>query len=812
MTNTYGPEITKLKMVDSIFYYTPNGVWAPGIAFPSGSANPTETSTDHDKDFYYGTSSGHLWQYQGGDYPTGNWVDLGTAANAITWCGTTVPDSGSGNELDLFTRYDSGNPKVGEIYQKIDGTWRNIGSNQTGLPLSTAAINFTDSSKTWRQANLGLLLVSDDGSSPLLATDVGFVVKKDITAGGYVGANQGELWLGHGRNDATDNPKIVLMHSTGSYFAQQHPGEAYDTLYLTMANCSTPAHLDLGNLTAHGDLTLAGSAGSIYLQIDGRLQWGAVSSARLAMVNATRGFQGYMGLATQDGQSNLGIHLMSGLQVDHVDSATGGGIYLFDDLRLWGATAGHKLYDATNDSGSSGEVLTVNASGLPVWSTNTWNGGTVTNNIDIANSKYLRFNSPTDPFCAIDFWNYRSIWGKNTYDIEIDTQSGTGFTPRMLIRGNASQGSAGIHIYEPLSSGQYGVPLVLANGGVGGQLVLKNTNSSYSWNITVGDAGMWSDSVNFVNGGNLILHVNPNEIMFAGTHFSTLHGNALTLSQDTKIEHANIVYFNVNSSNSGTVQVTLQQAGADKLILRHYSGNSYISSAAGALYLAGSTVRSQNDFVAEAGCYINKTNPFLILQHEGSNRIQLGYDGSNCYLTANNGGDFSFVNNNGSITLAASSGKIYTVGGVQLVPNYAGTGAVGNPSGYGDGKYFSHSAAYTVYGHNSGYFDAYDDLALVKQWGEKTPTITSSYNGQIRPEDDDPFSMLRGNASKESEFFDLMSVCSFALGCAKALAKKQDENDRILLEVVNEKERMREEIADLRSQLQKLTAKVGVSA
>jgi hypothetical protein len=246
MTNTYAPEIGKLTLVDSIFYHTPNGVWAPGIAFPAGDSNPTPSSSDHEGDFYYSIQNSHLWQFQG-NYPTGQWADLGTAGKAITYCGTVTPPSGVGNELDLYNKYTAG-----EIYQKIDGQWRFIGSNKTGLPLSADAINFTDYSKTWRQANLGLLLVSDTGSSPILGTDAGLVVKKDITAGGFVGANQGELWLGHGRENYLSPPRIVLMHSTGSYFADHcdPTGQAYDTLYLTRADCSTSADLNLDSLYA----------------------------------------------------------------------------------------------------------------------------------------------------------------------------------------------------------------------------------------------------------------------------------------------------------------------------------------------------------------------------------------------------------------------------------------------------------------------------------------------------------------------------------------------------------------------------------
>jgi hypothetical protein len=253
MTDTYAPELTQTQIVDSIYYWINQNTWAPGIAFPTGYNTPTKTSTCRNKDFYYCVSNGHLWQYQGGDYPNGTWSDLGTAAKAITSCGTAAPAGGT--DGDLYNKYDSG-----QIYQKIDGTWRVIGSNfllnecNKGLPLGSGAINFT--AKNFenedpdeiihREANLGLLLVHDDGSSPILATDQSFLAKKDISAGGFLATNQGEVWVGHGRANSTDVPKIILMH-TSPYYTNPE----YDILYIKKSN-GDPGHLDLGNVTAHG--------------------------------------------------------------------------------------------------------------------------------------------------------------------------------------------------------------------------------------------------------------------------------------------------------------------------------------------------------------------------------------------------------------------------------------------------------------------------------------------------------------------------------------------------------------------------------
>lgn len=143
-------------------------------------------------------------------------------------------------------------------------------------------------------------IISTSTNAPLLVTDQGFIVKKDISAGGFVGSNQGELWLGSGRNDQVDVPKIVLGNSSvsrlqgggpldvppipsdnefpagenGQLFIYtptsslyKHNGSTwiylgptsnyagyFDTLYIRKANAQDPAHLDLGDLTAHGDV------------------------------------------------------------------------------------------------------------------------------------------------------------------------------------------------------------------------------------------------------------------------------------------------------------------------------------------------------------------------------------------------------------------------------------------------------------------------------------------------------------------------------------------------------------------------------
>lgn len=338
MTNTFAPELTGMppsQLINSIFYWINQNTWAPGIAFPTGPSLPTTGM--HNADFFYNTSNSHLWQYQGGDYPNGQWVDLQTSANAIAWCGTSLP--GSANEYDLFNKYDEGN-----IYQwiKVNGTggWRNIGSNVGGLPLGADAITFTDTSKPYRSARLGMLLTVE-GASPLLATDVGFIVKKDITAGGFVGTNQGEVWIGHGRANESDLPKVVL----------QDAASGFSTLYLRQMlydsgsgqwTLTTPADLDLGNLTVHGATVTFGNsywggAGSYFvlesnsgnyptlaLNLQGHTNWDIFSCSDNLLYFAVSGTSPKMTLDTS-GDLTLAGNLTLG---NHSSASTATPVYI----------------------------------------------------------------------------------------------------------------------------------------------------------------------------------------------------------------------------------------------------------------------------------------------------------------------------------------------------------------------------------------------------------------------------------------------------------------------------------------------------
>lgn len=182
---------------------------------------------------------------------------------------------------------------VKKIWWFQDGYWAPQGFSSRG----NSYLTLTEQNDTPpTEPNINLFEITSS-AEPLLVTDRGLIVQKDIAAGGFVSSNQGEIWLGSGRDDQVDVPKIILSHSdvsrlqgggqlnvpavpvlsyyptavngrlfihtfnyhlykyvSGTGWVDKGPSSDYsryfDTLYLTKANASDLAHLNLGNLTA----------------------------------------------------------------------------------------------------------------------------------------------------------------------------------------------------------------------------------------------------------------------------------------------------------------------------------------------------------------------------------------------------------------------------------------------------------------------------------------------------------------------------------------------------------------------------------
>ena len=114
----------------------------------------------------------------------------------------------------------------------------------------------------------------------------------------------------------------------------------------------------------------------------------------------------------------LGALNLSLLFVDHINSASGGGIYCFDHLKIFNGTSNSiKLYDSTNQPGSDGQVLK-NVGGYPQWAT-IQQGGTYTGQAPISvNGSVISLaqaNNSTNGYLSSGDWNtFNSKYGSGS--------------------------------------------------------------------------------------------------------------------------------------------------------------------------------------------------------------------------------------------------------------------------------------------------------------------------------------------------------------------------------------------------------------
>ena len=325
--DTRAPQVTTSQLMDWLktTYAVPSG--------PSYPQNP------NDGDFFYITSSpAHYAQWQANIY---TWVDLGPG-----------------------TGFEPGN-----------------------LPTGTNTLEFYDTKST---DFAYLFLIHDPGNppAPLLMTDQGFIVKKDLAVGGNILSGQGAFilgygWTGSGTPTAYSPPLIELLNSTtqiqsGSSFptgmnnqpgalfnrtdqgklyiwsgsdwiaSEPNPSGYYDTLFLVKNDGYSPANLNLNTLyanhifsaTSGNSITIDSSAifgvdvtvgGTEYCNND------FVFSDASYPIHLHRTTRSVLGttvgtLQVKDGGGMLATLDASNVCADHLTSASGNGIYVFDNL------------------------------------------------------------------------------------------------------------------------------------------------------------------------------------------------------------------------------------------------------------------------------------------------------------------------------------------------------------------------------------------------------------------------------------------------------------------------------------------------
>lgn len=283
-------------------------------------------------------------------------------------------------------------------------------------------LTFKDSS-TNNFSDMFVITSYENYDSPLLAFTQGAIMEKDLMVGGLVGSGQGTLWLNHGLvgRPILSSPPCIGMRSssiqypsgstlpsdpeTGQLF--NHNGTLkmwagsewvegdftgyYDTLFLFKNDGKTPAHMHLGKLFATGGAKLNAVAigmdeyGDIPYEYESiqlnpvhnlrfcfgtnermvlentgvlRLPDGVVqfaSDTRLARVN-----DGVLSVQSKVGDTwFLGTLNASNIFVDHVNTATGQGLTLFDPKIYFGIDQDTNLYRAAENILKTDDALSV---------------------------------------------------------------------------------------------------------------------------------------------------------------------------------------------------------------------------------------------------------------------------------------------------------------------------------------------------------------------------------------------------------------------------------------------------------------------
>ncbi|MGD6852614.1 MAG: hypothetical protein ACQCN6_11195 [Candidatus Bathyarchaeia archaeon] len=435
---------------------------------------------------------------------------------------------------------------VDYIWEWINGYWT---PQDKTIPTGTSYLRLYDTVHTNpdKYVDLSLLLDSSENNTPLLAISTGVTVKKDLAAGGILSANQGTLALGSGLFEQIDPPRIWLTNSEvgalehieernnqdgdpinpkdkqlfinlenrtdrianhvyewivrepplgSSWTDKGHRDNfnyTFDTLHLTRRDGHTRAHLDLGNLTAHGNLTVEGDTvmGNASFQ----------NGCSVAPVNDNQGFVGNMAkMWSNVCTRNLQIGVVgngyitmaidgSGLVLGFDTSGTTGGIVpqygtpnptktfaLGSSTNRW-----HDIYGtnvsaynlALNGSeaqinlngnlGQAGQVLTSQGTGnTPTWSNVPWNGGTVTNPVagpnftvggigdNVDGAPWYGFGQLNDGSYIVQYAGFYGIRFKTAYGaVTLDTSANMALTGSLTI-------SNAVMTYNTLATGGAG--------------------------------------------------------------------------------------------------------------------------------------------------------------------------------------------------------------------------------------------------------------------------------------------------------------------------------------------------------------------
>ncbi len=353
-----------------------------------------------------------MWWFEDGKWAPMGFTDHGDSYLTFTNDNANPPDISL--NLFLYSMADTGGEPLlaidrGLNIQKDISAGGYIASNQGALWLGSGLNNQLDIPKIILM-NSGASLLNGGGYADLPSIPTGHSGSGSFPSGQPAGTfylrtdanepyhNRLYKFDGTNWNDTTPNNEKSrqLFRSTDAIFGQpadtifnsycsthiwnwspvgpasDYADKYFDTLYLTKLD-NTPGHMDLGNLTSHGNMSLDGEltilGNGVKVPNYKWIQWG--SNTRLYEDgDGILKVQHY----TDAGHPyeftwQLGVMKMSTIFADHINSASGEGIYCFDHLKIFNGTSNSiKLYDSTNQPGSDGQVLK-NVGGYPQWAT-----------------------------------------------------------------------------------------------------------------------------------------------------------------------------------------------------------------------------------------------------------------------------------------------------------------------------------------------------------------------------------------------------------------------------------------------------------
>ncbi len=658
----------------------------------------------------------------------------------------SCPTYDAGTLLDVLWHYD------GEDWDAMLYT----------LPVNTSFLRFHDTDQN-NYVDFQFIYSDMNPGDPIVYVSQGFMVKKDLTVGGFLGSNQGALFLGSGLEAKSDMPQIILSHSGVSY-------DIKNTLEINDANGNL-ANMQLATINATA--YKIGGLGTIYLQTtpntmveidgvdgliignNGALNCGNISANYFGVVNGTvtgvcASFTTYIGINSFSGS-------LSDLTIDVNKNWDGKGISAIGTISGHAGSFDDYLYvnqmsaefigvatslDVQGDIYCDDLIVADNISGVDKLTCNSISVGTIN---------------------ATTYQNLPSGFSGDLSDLHIDITknwSGKGITNLGTL--NAKGGSFDSFVYtNALSAELAGIATDLE---VTGNITCTTITATTYANLP-SQSGNLSDLT-------IDNHKDWNNKSIS--NMATIDADVvLTSTIDADTIGCNRV--NVVHVDSATVDVDVINIDSDCN-----------------LYSADTDVLATDDNFSVGGSNLNidtTGNPVLSLIKSSDTKISVGFDGTDSFVAANKGNLLVSANYTGKYLVLYGEEQVFVASGRHLSPqNTGGSGQLGNSTRYWYDLYIHQ-------GHikNQYYtFDAYDDLEIVKHWGEPNASIdVISYDkSKVLPPVNDPFAILRDDDAddknpEKNEFFNLGKVNAFNMGCLKQLARERDEQKEINKALMN---------------------------